>query len=359
MTLPPDGWKPNELALRKKEINTLKWGSIGQVVASVATIAAVVVALSVAIQGQESLKNATQYNLQQALDSQLSTAITSIGSGDIAERIAGLVLLRSNAADRLTPKSTTIFGKQSAFIYYTAALEIYSGYLSSHGREFLEKAKSDSQLFGLGYGTPPPGLSIDIQYAIDEIKKMLKLGVRVDALDQGVPALDLANDELYEQNLSGIDFSAIVTYMPGIDLRGAVLTNSHLNKLDDLDHSYLQCADLSGANLKGAKLEYADLRGADLTGAQLQHADLRGAELQGADVQGANFSGAIDSSADFKGIYGSASGLQLSNASRITRPLSQSACLNNTSYWDEPAASPSPASTPSATPSPNATHLTK
>ena len=35
MTLPPDGWKPDELALRKKEVKTLKWGSIAQVVVSV------------------------------------------------------------------------------------------------------------------------------------------------------------------------------------------------------------------------------------------------------------------------------------------------------------------------------------
>jgi Pentapeptide repeats (8 copies) len=363
MTSPPDDrktehWKPEEHSLRRKEIRTQRWAGVAQAFASLATVAAVIVALFVALQGQQSLKNATQYNLQQAQDNQFSTALTSLGSNDTTERIAGLVLLRLNAADRLTPKSSAIFGKENAYSYYTTALEVFSGYLSSHGREFLASVGPGHgmQSFGPGYGTlPPPGFSLDIQYAIDEVRDMLDLRKQVHALIQGIPAFDMAHDELYGENLSEMNFSWITVYMYGIDLRGAVMENVHLGRRDDLEHSYLQCADLSNANLKGAHMEYADLRGADLAGADLQGTHLVGADLQGADVKGANFSHARDSGAELKGMYGKAKGLPLDALPSANQPPSQSSCPTDKQYWDTPGASPSPISSPSAKPSPSAT----
>ena len=156
MALPSDGWKPREESLRKSEISIQKWTGIAQVVLSIATIAAVLVAGYVAYQGQQALKVTTQYNLQQGLDNQLSTALTSLGSSDTTERIAGLVLLRRNATDRLMPRSIAVFGEQSALSYYRTALKVFSGYLSSHGKEFLASHRGDAQPFGLGYGKFPP-----------------------------------------------------------------------------------------------------------------------------------------------------------------------------------------------------------
>lgn len=357
MTPSSDDWKPHELPLRQKEVHNQKWAIITQAVASLATVAAVIVAVSVAYQGQQSLKSATQYNLQQAQDNQFSTALTSLGSSDPTERIAGLVLLRLNAADRLTPASSAVFGKQNAYSYYTTALEIFSGYLRSHGTDFLASVGSGhgSQSFGPGYGTlPPPGFTLDIQYAIDEIRQMLGLKEQASALTHETPNFDLSNDELYEENLTGMDLSSVHAYMYGIDLRGAIMEGLYLGSRDDLAHSYLQCADLAGAHLPGAHMEGADLRGADLAGADLRGTYLAGADLQGADINGANFSGARDSGAKLEGMDGTAAGLPSSVVPNTIRPPSQLSCLMDKNYWDQPRAAPTPTSSPSATPSPSA-----
>jgi len=356
MTLPCDPWKQDELSLREKEVHYQKSTVRTQAVASMATVAAVIVALFVAYQGQQSFKSATQYNLQQAQDNQFSTALNSLGSSDPTERIAGLVLLRLNAADRLTPASSAVFGKQNAYSYYTTALEIFSGYLRSHGMDFLASVSTSqgSQPFGPGYGTlPPPGFTLDIQYALDEIGQMLSLREQVSALTHETPNFDLSNDELYEENLTGMNLSWVNAYMYGIDLRGAVMEGLYLSSRDDLEHSYLQCADLIGAHLQGAHMEDADLRGADLAGADLHGTHLAGADLQGADINGANFSGARDSSANLEGMYGTAKGLPSGVVPNITQPPSQLSCLMDKNYWDQPRATPTPASSPSATPSPS------
>jgi len=261
---PPDaGKEPDELHLRRTEVHTQVWTGIAQAVLSVATVAAVLVALWVALQGQQSLKGATQNNLEQAQDDQFSTALTSLGSNDVTERIAGLALLELDASDRLTPTSTAAFGKPSAYNYYTTTLEIFSGFLHSHGVGSMTTAGTGGgmQPFGPGYGTPPPGaFSIDIQYAADEIAKMLELKNQVRAVSKVTPSFDVANDELYEVNLSGMNLSWVYAYMVGIDLRGAVLEKVHLSSLDDVEHSFLQCADL----------RYADLRGRGPAGCQPQ-----------------------------------------------------------------------------------------
>ena len=54
----------------------------------------------------------------------------------------------------------------------------------------------------------------------------------------------------------------------------------------------LSCADLSGAKLSGADLSGADLSGANLSGADLSDANLSGANLTHADLSGANLSDA-------------------------------------------------------------------
>jgi hypothetical protein len=60
----------------------------------------------------------------------------------------------------------------------------------------------------------------------------------------------------------------------------------------DLSEANLSGAKLSGANLYGADLSRANLSGADLSGANLSGADLSEANLSGADLYRANLSGA-------------------------------------------------------------------
>jgi hypothetical protein len=349
--------EPVELSLRKIEVRTQRRAAIAQAVLSVATVAAVIVALWVALLGEQSLKGATQNNLQQAQDNQFSTALTSLGSSDVTERIAGLALLELNASDRLTPRSTAAFGKPSAYNYYTTALEIFSGFLHSHGVGSVTTVGTGggTQPFGLGYGAPPPGaFSIDIQYAVDEIAKMLGLKSQVRTVSPGTPSFDMANDELYELNLTRMNLSWVNAYMVGIDLRGAVLEHVHLSSLDHVEHSYLQCADLKYANLRGADLKYANLSGADLYHADLRGANLTGADLQSAYVRGAKFSGAQDSQANLTTMYGPAIGLPPGVVTAPGQPRIQPSCLANPSYGDPPMRNPPPVSGPSATPSSSA-----
>ncbi len=66
---------------------------------------------------------------------------------------------------------------------------------------------------------------------------------------------------------------------------------NEINVMYLLDHRLAgECADLSGAHLRFAKLRVAYLSGANLSHADLLGADLRGAQLNGADLRGANLS---------------------------------------------------------------------
>ncbi|MBV8274811.1 MAG: toll/interleukin-1 receptor domain-containing protein [Verrucomicrobia bacterium] len=103
--------------------------------------------------------------------------------------------------------------------------------------------------------------------------------------------------------------------LPGINLRGAVLTeaklvgmnlqgaNLHATTLDrvDLRGTTLFQADLSGASLEYAKLSLASLREANLSRANLYHADLTGSDLLNAELSGANLRRTILSGARMVG----------------------------------------------------------
>ena len=86
------------------------------------------------------------------------------------------------------------------------------------------------------------------------------------------------------------------------DLSGAKLSGANLSRADlygaDLSRVDLSGADLYGANLSRADLSRADLYGANLYGVKLSRADLYGAKLSGADLSGAKLSGANLSGAD-------------------------------------------------------------
>jgi uncharacterized protein YjbI with pentapeptide repeats len=351
------GNQTDEQRLRQTEVRAQVRTGQAQVVASVATICAVLVALWVAWQGQQSLKSATQNNLEQAQDDQFSTALTSLGSGDVTERIAGLELLELNAADRLSPTSVAAFGKPSAYNYYTATLDIFSGFLHTHGVGSNMTAAAtggDPQSFGLDYGMPGPGaFSIDLQYAVDDIAKMAGLEGQVRAVSDVIPSFDMSDVELYGVNFKEMNLSWIDAYMVGIDLRGAVLENVHLSSLDSLEDAHLQCADLQNADLQGAKLQGANLSGADLYHADLQGANLTGADLDGAYVLGANFSEAKHSPATFTAMYGRAKGLPPGVVTASGEPLIHPSCLANPSYGDPPNPNPAPASSPSPTAPPS------
>jgi hypothetical protein len=86
--------------------------------------------------------------------------------------------------------------------------------------------------------------------------------------------------------------------LSGADLRGANLSDANLSGAD-LSDAHLSRADLLRADLSDAHLSRADLRGANLRGANLSDANLSGANLRGANLSDANLSGA-----DLSGAYG-------------------------------------------------------
>jgi uncharacterized protein YjbI with pentapeptide repeats len=321
---------------RRRGVFYQRWTLFAQILASLATFAAVVVAVWVAYQSDKTSQAAARVSVQQAEDSQLSTALGSLGSSDAAERIAGLVLLEQNAADRLLPASITVFGQQNAYEHYSNVLDIFSGYLQSHGSDFLASAEQVNPAFGIGYGTESEAIRLDVQYALDELQRILMLRQQVSALGQGSPSLDLSHDELYGASLVGADFGWVRADLYHIDLRGADMADVQLSGHDTLKLAYLQCSNLSDADLRGVNLEHADLRGANLSGATLHDTDLTGANLTGADVSGAKFYGVKLTGATLTGMYGTASGLPSTIATSTATPPSTGSCLADRTYWDGP-----------------------
>ena len=320
----------------------------GVTVSAVVSVAAFVLAGIVACQGQQTVNQNTQSTLRQSEDNQLSTAITALGSGNMAERIAGLQLLEQNASSRIAIASKTGEPPADVFTNYQTALRIFSGYLRSQGQDFLNGTRTTAAApFGRGYGVPaPPGLPIDINYAGDQVKYLLTLQNKVTALNSGQPVIDLSHDELFKQSWPGINFGWITPFMPGIDLRGSNLESAHWANKSDLTNSYLQCADLKGAQLPRADLGNADLRGADLQGAVFRKANLSNADLRGANVQGANFSHAGLHGVKASYVYGVATWLRPPRGMRVL-PVAQwennrDSCLANRAFWDNLPAAPGP-----------------
>jgi len=320
------------------------WANWAQVFIALGTVGAVVVAITVARQGQAAVNHNSEITLRQSEDTQLSTAINAIGATDPAEQIAGLFLLTQNTMSRLANMDQS--GEQAADVYndYSTALDILSGYLGTHSQAYLTGVSPAT--FRRGYGQPPTAPPLAIVYAADQLVALLakKMQHEVTALQPGMrPAIDLSNDELYGQPWFGINFGWVNADMPGIDLRGAELGSSQWSVNSDLNGAYLQCADLTDADFRGAHL-----RSADLNGANVQGADFRGADLQGATITT---------------VYGTAKWSQQPAGITVipADKFHPSACLANPSFWSgqpppvtsSPATSSStvPSSSPASTPS--------
>lgn len=271
---------PTNDPLQERQLRSQIKAAWAQVGATVISALAVGVAIVVALLGQQAVDHNSQTTLEQSQDSQLSTAITALGSENVAERVAGLALLERNASARITLSSKTGESAADVFNNYQTAVRIFSGFLSSQGQAFLTAASTGQTVasFGRGYGTPrPPGLPYDVIYAADQVKLMLGLSGTVTALNSGQqPVVDLSEDELIGQPWSGVDFSGVKAFLPNIDLRGANLESSHWGKGSDLQYAHLQCANLQGANFRRADLSYADLRGANVQGASFRNTSLQG-----------------------------------------------------------------------------------
>lgn len=90
--------------------------------------------------------------------------------------------------------------------------------------------------------------------------------------------------------------------LSGADLRGARLQEAHFEKAS-LTHSNLEEAFLSNAHLERANLMYADFKGAKLGGAHLRQADLSFADFAGANLGAAQLSGATLAETNLDGTF--------------------------------------------------------
>jgi hypothetical protein len=313
------GKKGNQEEKIERSTIRASWAQVaGTVISAIAVIVAILV-------GQAALQGSDQAATRQSEDSELSTAMTAIGSGDAAARTAGLRLLADNTVNRILHYSEA--GEKPAEVYdnYVNALAIFSSYLFSHSQAVLTAVPRGS--FGYGYGRLSFQYPPEISYAADQLNTLLNMQSEVLALQPGTrPGIDLSNDELYGQYWSGINFSWVFAYLQGIDLRGADLRKSQWNSNSDLERSFLQCSDLGDASFRGADLKFADLNGA-----YVQGADFRGADLSGARIEE---------------VYGTAKWSK-QPAGMIVIPTYKwrlDACLTNSSFWSgQPPAISSPA----------------
>ena len=121
-------------------------------------------------------------------------------------------------------------------------------------------------------------------------------GAYLSGADAYLSGADLSRADLSGAKLSGADLSRANLY--GADLSGADLSRANLSGAN-LSGANLSRANLSGAYLSGANLSGAKLSGAKLSGAYLSGAYLNGANLNGANLNGANLSGIVLSGVKF------------------------------------------------------------
>lgn len=121
-----------------------------------------------------------------------------------------MLLLAENTANRFTLAAKTGEGPAQLFNDYTTALQTLSAYLSNGSRTLLAATpKSQHRVpFGRGYGRLLQPSPIDLQYAVDQVKFLLtpSLQNEVMAENEGLPAIDLSNDELSAANFDRVNF---------------------------------------------------------------------------------------------------------------------------------------------------------
>lgn len=271
-----EGWRPHEEEYRRDEVASQKRLSKAQRIVTWTTVVATLVAIAAAtlavVQSRDSVNVAEQGIQRQSEENRLATAVTAIGGQTVAERVAGVELLRRHVDERLAEAASTALNswdRQDARDLYTSALVILANYLP---RGPLA-ANAPCVL-------PRP---LDAQYAAKELKQLLDSKAEFMALEPNSkpPAVDLSYVEMCNQSWPGIRFDGLSgAYLLKIDLRGSNLQMSQWGTAF-LAGAKLQCADLRGANLSQATLTGADLRGANVAGAQFP-STLQAAQLVGA-----------------------------------------------------------------------------
>ncbi|HUJ82451.1 MAG TPA: pentapeptide repeat-containing protein [Candidatus Acidoferrales bacterium] len=234
----------------ERSVETQKHTVVVQVIALLFAAVATAAAAFAALQAGNAVRASENIASQQALENRLAMAITSIGQRSPADQVAGLTLLRRNVESRINQAMQDPNERTDAYETYATSLGLFDVYFRTTIR-----------------GDEP---SIAAIYAADELQETLNMASRLKAIDDGKPLyIDLSKVTLPGVNWTSVRFDSLTAaWMPGIDLKGADLANSHWGHAT-MTGANLQCADLEGADLRLASLSGADLHGADLRGAQL------------------------------------------------------------------------------------------
>jgi hypothetical protein len=192
-------------------------------------------------------------------------AVEQLGSDKVDIRLGGIFALERIMID--SPRDhDTVIHLLTTFVNERAPVgdEDTSGFTST--ARWLEPP-SPSRLSAIHYWRPPA-----------DIRAVLAvLGRRPNRDERDL--LDLSSTAL--RGASGLQGARL----RGIEMTGADLREARLDEADMRD-SHLNVADLRAAILRSTNLQRADLQDADLRQSILFHADLRGANLGGARLEG-------------------------------------------------------------------------
>lgn len=340
------GWKPEELQLKRREVRYTRHSLWLHAVTAIATtIAATAAAFAAYFAG--SAVNVAQTGIdRQTKEARFSAAVQALGGNQPAERVAGAIMLRRNVEDRLA-SAQNAHEQLDAFNLYLTTKDILENYLktpveslSSTTPAAPPAVTASGQNPLVGEPEARPGRlfpSREHVYAAQQLAGLLTKAnqdlVHRFNNTRNV-SVDLAYVELSGESWPEVDFSWLDgKYFYGIDLRDADLTGSKWGNAE-LSAASFQCSNLASGKLSRARLQGAKLQHANLQNADLRSADLRGADLTGAYVDGARFDGAQLDGAATNGMIGASVGdgkLLKGNPKREEFDVKR--CINN--GWDQ------------------------
>ena len=149
-------------------------------------------------------------------------------------------------------------------------------------------------------GTFIRDLSVTEQAALTILGRNGTWRGRIDLTGANLKGARLSAANLNHADLAGADLTGAHLRLAG--LTGADLTDAHLTDAH-LTGADLIWANLTDADLTGANLKLADLTDANLTNANLTSANLTGAKLKLADLTDADLTDALLAAADLTGAH--------------------------------------------------------
>jgi hypothetical protein len=130
---PTEGWKPGEMDLRKREVIAAErstksqiWVQLAQVLSVVVALSSTLVALLSVRQNDEASQSAAQASVQQAAENQLTSAISSLNTGNSTVRITQMLLIQRDITEIISLPLSTSGERADALSDYATAIQALS-----------------------------------------------------------------------------------------------------------------------------------------------------------------------------------------------------------------------------------------